>query len=51
MESAYVGPIDSNGKAITIKNNKKVGVMIFDRGDGIYCGEWKDGRYHGYGKY
>ena len=41
MESAYIGPIDENGKAITYKQqNKNVGVMIFERGEGIYCGEW-----------
>ena len=25
--------------------------MIFERGNGIYCGQWQKGRYHGYGKY
>lgn len=58
VESVYAGPINSNGQAQTIyqvnqPENAKFakGLMVFERGSGLYLGGWSGGRYHGLGKY
>lgn len=52
MESAYVGPINQAGSADTSQTEGSTnGIMIFDRGDGSYKGQWRNGRYDGYGVY
>ena len=31
--------------------NLTAGIMIFERGNGLYIGGWNKGRYHGFGRY
>ena len=62
MESVYYGPINEIGLAETVDefenakliknlNMFKKGIMVFERGQGRYFGEWKNGRYEGIGCY
>lgn len=58
VESVYIGPLDPQGNSKTQpsavgeeKQRCQTGIMIFERGTGIYIGEWQDGRYHGLGTY
>ena len=56
VESVYVGKIDDKGYAqcscLTNEyTNLTAGIMIFERGNGLYIGGWNKGRYHGFGRY